>query len=123
MTLYKKLSKCSSAHNVCNLRYPISCEINIFTYNRSNYDFHLIIKGLADKFKNSDFTCLGGNTEKCMVSCFNEQTCEKIYEKTYEETVKLSNKRWNLLIIAFLCQPLSDLTDNLSQKASTKKIY
>ena len=35
----------------------------IVFYNESNYDYHFIIKELADKFK-KQFTCFGENTEK-----------------------------------------------------------
>ena len=35
---------------------------NIF-HNGSNYDYHFIIKELAEEFK-KQFTCLGENTEK-----------------------------------------------------------
>ena len=37
--------------------------IPIVVHNGSNYDYHFIIKELAEEFK-KQFTCLGENTEK-----------------------------------------------------------
>ena len=41
-----------SAHSICNLKYSVS-----------NYEYHFIIKELAEEFK-KQFTCLGENTVK-----------------------------------------------------------
>ena len=38
-------------------------EIPVVLHNGSNYDYHLIIKELAEKFE-CQFSCLGENTEK-----------------------------------------------------------
>ena len=38
-------------------------KIPIVFHNGSNYDYHFIIKELAEEFK-KQFTCLGENTEK-----------------------------------------------------------
>ena len=38
-------------------------EIPIVFHNRSTYDYHFIIKKLAEEFK-GEFECLGENTEK-----------------------------------------------------------
>ena len=48
-----------AAHDICNLRYKISKEIPVVFQNGSTYDYHFIIKNLAEKFE-----CLGENTEK-----------------------------------------------------------
>ena len=52
-----------AAHNICNLRYKIPKKISIAFHNGSRYDYHFVIKKLAEEFK-SEFECLGGNTEK-----------------------------------------------------------
>ena len=52
-----------AAHSICNLRYNTSKEISVIAHNASTYNYHLIIKELAKKFKGS-FECLGENTEK-----------------------------------------------------------
>ena len=38
-------------------------EIPVVFYNESNYDYHFVIKELADAFE-GEFNCLGENTEK-----------------------------------------------------------
>ena len=38
-------------------------EIPIVLHNESNYDYHFIIKDLANEFE-EQFECLGENTEK-----------------------------------------------------------
>ena len=53
----------AAAHNICNLRYTISKEILAVFHNGSTYDYHLIIKALAEEFE-GPFECLGENTEK-----------------------------------------------------------
>ena len=52
-----------AAHDICNLRYKIPKEIPVLFYNGSTYDYHFIIKELAEEFE-GEFECLGGNTEK-----------------------------------------------------------
>ena len=52
-----------AAHNICNLRSRIQREIPVVIHNGSAYDYHFIIKELAEEFKgNIDY--LGENTEK-----------------------------------------------------------
>ena len=48
-----------AAHSICNLKYSVPKKIPIVFHNGSNYDYHFIIKELAEKF-----TSLGENTEK-----------------------------------------------------------
>ena len=43
----------------------MSKKIPIVFHNGSNYDYHFIIKELAEEFK-TQFICLGENTEKCI---------------------------------------------------------
>ena len=51
------------AHNICNLRYKTPREIPVVFRNGSTYDYHLIIRELAEEFE-GPFECLGENTEK-----------------------------------------------------------
>ena len=44
-----------AAHSICNLRYRVPHEIPVKFHNGSNYDFDLIIKELAEEFKEGDF--------------------------------------------------------------------
>ena len=50
-------------HSICNLKYSVPEKVSIVFHNGSNYDYHFIIKELAEEFK-KQFTCLGESTEK-----------------------------------------------------------
>ena len=52
-----------AAHNICNLRYEAPKEIIVVFHNGSTYDYHFIIKELAEEFE-GQFEASGGNTEK-----------------------------------------------------------
>ena len=52
-----------AAHDICNLRYKIPKKIPAVYHNGSTYDYHFIIKELAEEFE-EEFECLGENTEK-----------------------------------------------------------
>ena len=52
-----------AAHDICNLRYKIPEEIPVVFHNGSTYDYHFIIKELAEEFE-GEFECLGENTDK-----------------------------------------------------------
>ena len=49
-----------AAHSICNLKFNVSNEISVVF---SNYDYHFIIKKLANEFEGKR-KCLGENTEK-----------------------------------------------------------
>ena len=55
-----------SAHSNCNLRYKVRKEIPVVFHNASTYDYHFIIKQLAEEFKDQ-FECLGENTKKYLL--------------------------------------------------------
>ena len=52
-----------AAREICNLRYKIPKEIPRVFHNGSTYDYHFVIKELAEEFE-GEFQCLGENTEK-----------------------------------------------------------
>ena len=52
-----------AAHDICDLRYKTLKEIHVVFHNSSAYDYHFIIKELAEEFE-GQFKCLGENTEK-----------------------------------------------------------
>ena len=52
-----------AAHSICNLNYKVPQEISVKFHNGSKYDYHFIIKKLAEEFK-CEFECLGENTKK-----------------------------------------------------------
>ena len=103
-----------SAQGICNLKYSVPKKIPIVFYNGSNYDYHFIIKGLAEEWE--EFTCLGENTEKYItftVSIENEVT---ILDKNWEEITK--NIYYILQFIdsaVFMVSSLSNLVNNLSE--------
>ena len=47
-------------HTICNLRFDILNEILVVFHKDSNYDYHLIIKQLANESE-GQFECLGEN--------------------------------------------------------------
>ena len=49
-----------AVHSICNLKYSAPKKIPKVFHNVSNYDYHFIIKELAEEFKKQ----LGENTEK-----------------------------------------------------------
>ena len=52
-----------AAYAICNLRHKIPKESPVVFHNGSTYDYHFIIKELAEEFE-GEFECLGENTEK-----------------------------------------------------------
>ena len=56
-----------AAHNIRNLRYKTPKEISVLFYYGSTYDYHFIIKELAEEFE-GQFECLGENTDKYITS-------------------------------------------------------
>ena len=53
-----------AAHNICNLKFNVPNEIPVVFHNASNYDYHLIIRELANTFQ-GQFKCLVENTKNC----------------------------------------------------------
>ena len=53
-----------AAHSIYNLRFNVPQKIPVLFHNGSNYDYHFIIKKLANGFKGK-FGCLVENTENC----------------------------------------------------------
>ena len=52
-----------AAHDICSLRYKIPKEIPVVFRNCSTYDYHAIIKDLAEEFE-GQLECLRENTEQ-----------------------------------------------------------
>ena len=55
-----------AAHSICNLRFNVPKEIPVVFHNGSSYDYHFIIKVLANKFV-GQFKYLGENTTKIKI--------------------------------------------------------
>ena len=96
----------TAAHNICNLRYNVPKKIRIVFHNGSTYDYHFVIKKLAEEFK-GEFECLGENTEKYI---------------TFSVPLKKENGNGEIITYKlkfidsyrFMQTSLSNLVDNLS---------
>ena len=103
-----------AAHNTCNLRYKIPKNIPVIFHNGSTYDYHFIIKELANEF-DGNFECLGENTEKYIT--FSVPIKKKIENKNIDITYKIKfidNFR-------FMATSLSKLVDNLTDNIHNDK--
>ena len=95
-----------AAHNICNLRYKVPKEIPIVFHNGSTYDYHFVIKKLAEEFK-GEFECLGENTEKYI-------TFSVPLKKENDNGKKITYKLKFIDSYRFMSTSLSNLVDNLS---------
>ena len=76
-----------AAHSICNLKYSVPKKVLIDFYNKSNYDYHFIIKELAGESK-KQFTSLGENTEKDITFTVPIEKEVKRTDKNGEEITK-----------------------------------
>ena len=104
-----------AAHDICNLRYKTSKEIPVVFHNVSTYDYHFIIKNLAEEFE-KEFECLGENTEKYIT--FSVPIKKEITRKDNngnDKIIKISCKIKFIDSYRFMSTSLSKLIDNLSE--------
>ena len=97
-----------AAHKICNLMYNTPREIPVVFHNGSSYDYHFIIKGLAEEFE-GDFECLGENKEKYI-------TFSVPIKKESNEDETISYRKKFIDSFRFMSTSLSTLADNLSNK-------
>ena len=95
-----------AAHSECNLRYKVPEEIPVVFHNGSAFDYHFIIKKLAKEFE-SEFECLGENTEKYI-------TFSVPLKKENDNGKKITYKLKFIDSYRFMSTSLSNLVDNLS---------
>ena len=102
------IGKCrGAAHKICNLMYDTPREIPVIFHNGSSYDYHFIIKGLAEEF-DGDFECLGEKKEKYIT--FSVPIKEESNEdRTIIYKIKFIDS------FRFISTALSNLVDNLSE--------
>ena len=96
-----------AAHNICNLRYNVPKKIPIVFHNGSTYDYHFVIKKLAEEFK-GEFECLGENTEKYI-------TFSVPIKKELDNSKTITYKLKFIDSFRFMSTSLSSLVDNLSK--------
>ena len=101
----------SAAHNICNQRYREQREIPVVLHNASNYDYHLIIKELANKFK-GNIDCLGENTEKYI-------TLSVLLKKEIKNNKLVTYKLRFIDSSRFMNTSFTSLVDNLSKVDNT----
>ena len=74
------------------MRYKIPNEIPVVFHNGFTYDYHFIIKGLAEEFE-GQYECLGENTEKYITfSVPVKKQITKIDKDGNEKIVNISYK-------------------------------
>ena len=95
------------------IKYVILCIIPVVFHNGTNYDYHFIIKRLAEKFE-GNFECLGDSKEKYItflvpikIESNNNQTI--IYRTKFIDSFR------------FMSTSLSTLVDNLSNRICDKR--
>ena len=111
----------SAAHDICNLRYKIPEEIPVVFYNGSTYDYHFIIKELAEEFEGK-FECLGENTEKCIT--FSVPIKKETTKKDKDGNDKITKISYKIKFIdsyRFMSTSLSNLVNNLSEGVHNDK--
>ena len=91
-------------------------KIPIFFHIRSNYDYHFIIKELAEEFK-KQFICLWANTEKYTTFIVPiEKKVTRIDKNGEELTKNLSYILQFIYSARFTSSSLSNLANNLSER-------
>ena len=87
-------------------KIQITEKIPVVFHNGSTYDYHFIIKQLAEDFKDQ-FECLGENTEKYIAF--------SVPIKEDDNSKKITYKLKSIDSYRFMQSKLSDLVDNLSK--------
>ena len=104
-----------AAHDICNSRYKTPKEIPVVFHNGSTYDYHFIIKELAEAFE-GEFECLGENTERYITfSVPIKKEVTKIDKDGNDKIMKISYKVKFIDSFRFMSRSLSSLVDNLSE--------
>ena len=104
-----------AAHSICSLKYGVPKEIPLVFHNGPNYDYHLIIKQLAEELK-KQFTSLGKNTE--IYIAFTVPIEEEVTktDKNVEEIIKNISSILQFFDSArFMASSLSNLFNNFSE--------
>ena len=69
--------KCrGAAHRICNLKFNVPNEISVVFHNGSNYDYHFIIKELANEFE-GNLNVLEKIQKKYKIFCSNRKRSYK----------------------------------------------
>ena len=94
-------------------------KIPVAFHNVSDYDYHFIIKELANEFE-GNFECLGENTEKLKkFSVPIEKKIQQVDRDGNENIVTISYKIKFIDSARFMTSSLSNLVDNLAEGIHT----
>ena len=96
-----------AAHGLCNLRYKLPQTIPIVFHNLSNYDGHLIIRELANRFGSENMKCIGENKEKYI--SFSVKIKEPRLDENGSQMIVKNKKgklekKWNYLTLTIYRQ-------------------
>ena len=100
--------------SICNLKCNVPNESPVVFHNGLNYDYHFIIKELANKFE-GEFECLGEDAEKHNFFPF-QQKITKIDKNGSGSIVTISYKIKFIDSARFMASSLSSLVDDLAGK-------
>ena len=103
-----------AAHNDCNLRHKIPKNIPIVFHNGSMYDYHFLIKELAEKI-DGNFECLGENMEKYITFSF------PIKKRIENINMDITYRLKFIDSFRFMSTSLSKLVDNLTDGVHNDK--
>ena len=104
-----------AAHSICNLRFNVANEIPAVFHKGSNYDYHFIIKELANEFE-GQFECLGENTEKYKTFSVPTEKEVRNTDKDGNESVATISYKMKFIDTArYMTSSLSNLVDNLAE--------
>ena len=82
-------------------------------YNGSNYDYHFIIKELAEELE-IQFTCLVENTEKCVTFSIPIETEVTRIDKNREKSITDYRLQF-IYSTRFMASSLSNLVNNFAE--------
>ena len=94
-----------TSDSICNLKSNVANVIPVDSHNGSNYDYHFIVKELANNFEEK-FECLEENTEK--YKTFSVQIEKEVIK--IDKDGKFTNSA------RFMPTSLSNLVDNLTER-------
>ena len=104
------------AHSRCDLRFNMPNEICVVFHKGSNYNYHFIIKELANEF-DEQFECIGENTEKYKTfSVLIEKEVINIDKDGNENVITISYKIKFIDSARFMATSLPNLVHNLTEE-------
>ena len=105
----------SATRSICNLKYIVPKKIPIVFHNGSNYDYHFIIKELAEEIK-KQFTCFRENTQKYITFTVPIEKEVTRIDKNQEEITKSILYILQFIDSArFMAGSLTNLVNNISE--------